>query len=159
MIRSSLRAALAAVLLAFGAGVGAGETASQPAPGLAQVPQGDRSGLALSTLDSTTAYDLSQAAIGKQIGDHVLLDRQGRPTRLADYRGKPLLVNFIYTACFHVCPTTTRNLQTGDEGVLDATRNPSAELGIPQPGARHRRRPGGKFRLQLCRHHRRVRPP
>lgn len=136
MIRSSLRAALAAVLLAFGAGVGAGETASQPAPGLAQVPQGDRSGLALSTLDSTTAYDLSQAAIGKQIGDHVLLDRQGRPTRLADYRGKPLLVNFIYTACFHVCPTTTRNLQKAVENsvaMLGAGRFNIISIGFNQP--------------------------
>jgi len=30
--------------------------------------------------------------------------------RLAAYLGKPLLVSFIYTGCFHVCPTTTRSL-------------------------------------------------
>ena len=30
------------------------------------------------------------------------------------YRGKPLLVSFIYTGCFQVCPTTTRSL---DEAV------------------------------------------
>ena len=29
-----------------------------------------------------------------------LLDREGRPVRLSRYRGKPLLVSFIYTGCF-----------------------------------------------------------
>lgn len=82
------------------------------------VPQGDRSGLTLLTLDSEAAYKFSQDAIGKPVGDHVLLDRQGRPTRLADYKGKPLLVNFIYTACFQVCPTTTKNLQKAVENTL-----------------------------------------
>ena len=52
----------------------------------------------------------SQAVIGKVIGEHTLLDRQGRPVRLSSYRGKPLLVSFIYTGCFQVCPTGTRAL-------------------------------------------------
>jgi protein SCO1/2 len=56
----------------------------------------------------------SQAAVGHIVGDHTLLDREGRPVRLASYRGKPLLVSFIYTGCFQVCPTTTRSL---DESV------------------------------------------
>ena len=41
----------------------------------------------------------------------MLLDGQGRPVRLSSYRGKPLLVSFIYTGCFQVCPTSTRSLQ------------------------------------------------
>ena len=82
-------------MLAATAEVGAGATpATAPAAAATtQVPQGDRSGLTLSTLDNETAYRISQQAIGKPVGDHVLLDRQGRPKRLADYRGKPLLVN------------------------------------------------------------------
>jgi protein SCO1/2 len=63
------------------------------------------------TLDSAAALRDSQAAVGRQLADHVLLDRQGRPVRLAKYRGKPLLVSFIYTGCFQVCPTSTRSLQ------------------------------------------------
>jgi hypothetical protein len=58
-------------------------------PATAQVPQGNRSGLTLTTLDNQSAYKRSQEAIGKPVGDHVLLDRQGRPKRLADYKGKP----------------------------------------------------------------------
>jgi protein SCO1/2 len=139
------RAALAAAMLAAAPGVGAGDTskhpfpanpASAPSPGMVAVPQGDRSGLTLFTLDSQAAYKLSQDAIGKPVGDHVLLDRQGRPTRLADYKGKPLLVNFIYTACFQVCPTTTKNLQKAVENsvaMLGANRFNIISIGFNQP--------------------------
>ncbi len=61
-------------------------------------------------LDQQAALRASQAVVGRPIGDFTLLDREGRPVRLAAYRGKPLLVSFIYTGCFQVCPTTTRSL-------------------------------------------------
>ena len=61
-------------------------------------------------LDQKAAIAASQAALGRTIGDHTLLDREGRPVRLSSYRGKPLLVSFIYTGCFQVCPATTRSL-------------------------------------------------
>lgn len=61
-------------------------------------------------LEAKAAYEASQQAIGRTIGDYALLDREGRPQRLSSYRGKPLLVSFIYTGCFEVCPTTTRSL-------------------------------------------------
>ena len=62
-------------------------------------------------LDGARALRVSQEAIGRQIGEHVLLDREGRPVALSSLRGKPLLVSFIYTGCFVICPTTTRSLQ------------------------------------------------
>lgn len=65
-------------------------------------------------LDQKAAVRASQAVIGQAVGDYTLLDREGRPVRLASYRGKPLLVSFIYTGCFEVCPTSTRSL---DEAV------------------------------------------
>ena len=70
------------------------QAAAAPAPGL----------------DQKAAIAASQAALGRTIGDHTLLDREGRPVRLSSYRGKPLLVSFIYTGCFQVCPATTRSL-------------------------------------------------
>jgi hypothetical protein len=132
------------------------------------VAQGNRSGLTLTTLDNQSAYKLSQDAIGKPVGDLCCSTARAEPKRLADYKGKPLLVSFIYTACFQVCPTTTKNLQKaventvavlgaeslqhrqhrlqpalrfarGDESVRHPARHPPAELGIPQPGACHRR--------------------
>jgi protein SCO1/2 len=68
-------------------------------------------------LDREQALRTSQAALGRKIADHTLLDREGRPVRLSSYRGKPLLVSFIYTGCFQVCPTTTRSLQETVEGL------------------------------------------
>lgn len=62
-------------------------------------------------LDQAQALLASQAVLGHAIGDYTLLDREQRPVRLASYRGKPLLVSFIYTGCFQVCPATTRSLQ------------------------------------------------
>lgn len=61
-------------------------------------------------LDQQAAFLASQAAIGRAVGDYTLIDREGRPVRLASYRGKPLLVSFIYTGCFQVCPGNTRSL-------------------------------------------------
>lgn len=62
-------------------------------------------------LDQAQALRASQAVLGHAIGDYTLLDREEQPVRLASYRGKPLLVSFIYTGCFQVCPATTRSLQ------------------------------------------------
>jgi protein SCO1/2 len=60
--------------------------------------------------DEKLALKDSQAAIGRAIGDFTLRDTDGRPVRLADLRGKPLVVQFIYTGCFQVCPATTQYL-------------------------------------------------
>jgi protein SCO1 len=60
--------------------------------------------------DEKAALRDSQAVIGKQVGDYRLTDSNGRPVRLAELRGKPLVVNFIYTGCISVCPTTTQFL-------------------------------------------------
>ena len=134
MIHHSFRAALAAALV-FAAPC-ALSADKAPEPKLAQQPQGARTGLALTTLDEKAALERSQSVIGKPVGDHVLLDRQERPTPLAKYRGKPLLVNFVYTACFNVCPTTTKNLQKAVEGtvnVLGADRFNIISIGFNQP--------------------------
>lgn len=68
------------------------------------LPEGTR-------LDPRDALARSQAAIGTTVGDYTLQDRGGGQVRLAGYRGKPLLVSFVYTGCFQVCPATTRLLE------------------------------------------------
>lgn len=105
-------------------------------PKLTARPQGFNTGVSLSTLDEKTAFAFSQSVIGKPVGDFALLDRQGRPVELSRYRGKPLLVSFIYTACFQVCPTTTRNLQKAVQNtvsVLGADRFNVISIGFNQP--------------------------
>lgn len=48
--------------------------------------------------------------IGKPAPDFALIDQQGRTTRLSQFRGKLVLMNFIYTHCTDVCPITTAAL-------------------------------------------------
>ncbi len=62
--------------------------------------------------DREDALALSQAALGQEVGSHVLRDVAGQPFTLDSLRGKPLVVSMIYTSCHHVCPTITQNLNT-----------------------------------------------
>lgn len=49
--------------------------------------------------------------VSKQAPDFTLVDQQGRQTALSRFRGKLVLLNFIYTHCVDVCPITTASLQ------------------------------------------------
>jgi protein SCO1 len=74
-------------------------------PALATGPAGSKA-----VLDEAEALRVGQAAIGRQLADRVLLDTAGKPVRLADFRGKPLVVNMVYTSCSSVCPTIVGTL-------------------------------------------------
>lgn len=88
------------------------------------------------SLDAAQALRTAEAAVGTVPGDFTLLDRERRPVRLADYRGKPLVVSFIYTGCFTVCPVQTRTLQDAIKG-LNALLGPHQyrviSIGFNQP--------------------------
>ena len=87
-------------------------------------------------LDPAAALRESQAVVGQQVADFTLLDREGRPVRLSQYRGKPLLVSFIYTGCFQVCPLTTKSLQAAvDAGrdVFGSNQFNIVSIGFNQP--------------------------
>ncbi|MBT8099122.1 MAG: SCO family protein [Gammaproteobacteria bacterium] len=62
------------------------------------------------TYNREAAMDISQAAIGRNIGEHTLRDVNGQPFALSELRGKPFVVSMIYTSCHHVCPLITKNL-------------------------------------------------
>lgn len=70
-------------------------------------------GSAATTSDdrSERALRTSQAAIGRIVSDWSFTDHAGRSVRAADFRGKPLVVSFVYTGCFQVCPATTQFLK------------------------------------------------
>jgi protein SCO1/2 len=53
------------------------------------------------------AVDVTGAPLG---GELRLTDHNGKPRSLADFRGKVVLVNFGYTQCPDVCPTTLADL-------------------------------------------------
>lgn len=57
--------------------------------------------------------------IGHPAPDFTLTDQQGRRIRLASFRGRLVLLNFIYTNCADVCPLTTATLTRVQHGLVD----------------------------------------
>ena len=60
--------------------------------------------------DQERALRDSQAAIGRSIGDLAFVDSRGRALRLSEFRGRPVLLNFIYSGCAQSCGVMTRVL-------------------------------------------------
>ena len=71
-----------------------------PARAVTETPEYDRG----------DALDISQAAIGRELGDYSLRDTRGQPFSLSQLKGKPLVISMIYTSCHHICPMITKNL-------------------------------------------------
>jgi protein SCO1 len=74
---------------------------------------------AAQALDYDAALAASRQVIGRAVADATLVDTEHRAVSLADYRGRPLVVQFAYTGCTQVCSTTTRVL----EGAVRAARD------------------------------------
>ena len=60
---------------------------------------------------SAAALRVSQAAIGRATSDHAFVDQHGQPLRLAELRGRPLVVSLVFTNCYVVCSGATLNLR------------------------------------------------
>lgn len=87
----------------------------------------------------TEALRRSQAVIGQPLGEAAALplaDALNRPVTLAGFRGKPLVVSFVYTGCFQACPLATHSLK---KAVEEARRTLGADgfrvltIGFNQP--------------------------
>jgi len=70
----------------------------------------DASASGTNRFDRDEALQLSQAAIGKPLGDYSFKTADGRDVNLNDYLGTPLLISMIFTSCHFICPTTTKHL-------------------------------------------------
>lgn len=79
-------------------------------------------------LDEKKALAISQAAIGRAIGDYSFRDTQGNRLSLSDFRGKPLVISLIYSSCADVCPVITSTLQSVDAMARDALGNDSYSI-------------------------------
>ncbi|OGT32493.1 MAG: hypothetical protein A2W28_08320 [Gammaproteobacteria bacterium RBG_16_51_14] len=64
----------------------------------------------ISSLDRTAALSYSQSALGNATADHHFTNNEGNMISLSGFRGKPLVISFIYTSCHHTCPTLTNHL-------------------------------------------------
>lgn len=95
-----------------------------------------RTAKGLPALDEGEAVRAAESAIGRIVPDIVMRDRRDRPVRLSDYRGKPLLVSFIYTGCFQICPLQTRALLEAVDGLdrmLGSHQFNVVSIGFNQP--------------------------
>jgi protein SCO1/2 len=70
--------------------------------------------------DEAAALEISRAAIGRQLADYNFKDGESRHVKLSDFKGRPVLINMIYTSCSHYCPVTTQSLAVGVEVAMDA---------------------------------------
>ena len=64
----------------------------------------------IARLDPRKVMEQSEQAIGRNLGNYKLIDSTGTQLSLRDYRGKPLVISLVYTACSSVCPPTTQHL-------------------------------------------------
>jgi protein SCO1/2 len=59
---------------------------------------------------ATQAVKTSQAAIGRVLPALTFSDVAGKPFRLADHKGTPIVISMVYTGCADVCPLIIDNL-------------------------------------------------
>ena len=100
MIPRPLLAATAAAVWLAAAPVTAGDATSHDTGG---------------ELDVEAALAFSQDALGRSVGDHTFLDRRNGPVSLAEFHGRPLVINLVYTACVHTCPLIVQSLDRAVE--------------------------------------------
>ena len=79
--------------------------AGSTAAGAGAIPQDPPS-----AFDPQGALTYSQSAIGRSVTPHRLFESGGRERRLAEFRGKPLVLNLVYTGCAHSCPLIVQTL-------------------------------------------------
>lgn len=60
--------------------------------------------------DPEAAIRYSQEALGRRLSDYSFRSEDGSTVRLADYRGKPLVLNLVYTSCADICPMVVQTL-------------------------------------------------
>jgi protein SCO1/2 len=80
------------------------------------------------TYGEDEALEISQAAVGRELANLEFIDSFGKPVKLADYQGQPLLVSLIFTSCHHVCPALTRHLKTAVDAAREALGHDSFKV-------------------------------
>jgi protein SCO1 len=98
------------------------------------VVQGDRSwieGLKISQKEAAGNSDIigTSPEVGDEVPDFRLLNQDGKEIHLAQYRGRPLLLTFIYTRCPlpDFCPRTSKNfseIRQKLQSIPDPARRP-----------------------------------
>jgi len=70
--------------------------------------------------DPDAAVRYSLAALGRQVDNHAFQNSAGARVELASYRGKPLVINLVYTSCADICPMVVQTLSRAVDAAQDA---------------------------------------
>jgi protein SCO1/2 len=82
------------------------------------------------TFDYDQALEVSQGALGNQLGNHEFIDADGSVMTFAQLRGKPLVLSMIFTSCYQICPMTTRHLSKIVQKAREALGDDSFNVAI-----------------------------
>lgn len=83
-------------------------------------------GVRANSVDPSTAVDevaalrQSEAAIGRELGNYVFRDTELNTVSLSQFRGKPFIVNLVFTGCSRACPLTIENLGRSVDAAAEA---------------------------------------
>ncbi|MEA2439620.1 MAG: hypothetical protein QOH76_1044 [Thermoleophilaceae bacterium] len=109
--------ALAAVIIAA-RGVSESTTSSAEPSGAVHAPK--------------SAFEGAQLPPGVRAPDFALRDERGRRVTMKQYRGKPVVVTFLYSHCHDTCPIQAQQIK----GALDALGHdlPALAISVDPPG-------------------------
>lgn len=82
------------------------------------------------------AIEISQAALGNTLPSLDFVDSMGQRRNLDEFRGQPVLISLIFTACVHSCQVSTRHLDRIVRIARDALGHDSfavLTIGFDQP--------------------------
>lgn len=79
--------------------------------------------LMLTSDQSDGGFQQGTALNGDPAPDFRLLDQSGRSVALSDFRGKPVLLTFLYTRCQDICPLTAGKIRQTLQELKDAAHN------------------------------------
>lgn len=80
---------------------------------------------------------LTGTDLGQQLApDFALTDHRGQRVRLSDFRGKAVVLTFVYTSCPDICPLVTGNLRVALEILPEDTRSDVVLLAVTLDPAR-----------------------
>jgi protein SCO1 len=77
----------------------------------------EASAAAVADISQLTAKEIQRVQVGESVPDFALTDQNGRAVRLKDFRGKVVLLTFIYTRCPlpNFCPLMSKNFASLQE--------------------------------------------
>jgi len=80
------------------------------------------SGNAAAVAPAPVAVESGELRKGERVPDFALTDENGKPVRLSDFRGKAVVLTFIYTRCPlpNFCPLMSKNFQALQERLSKA---------------------------------------